>query len=221
MKCPGQDMQYWKDDAIFDAECPECGATVEFYKDDTTRKCHSCEHRFVNPQMDFGCASYCQYAEQCLGTLPEDFLGSREDLLKDKVAVEVKRFYHTDFSSIKKATNVARFVESIGKSEGGNLGVLLCAAYLHGLEQGQTTEILSKAGAASPLIESIHSLLATTADVSAEDELGRKILLDALLLFGSQESLKNSSGDPEDVKEQATRQLHFDSAKTLLEEIIL
>ena len=70
MKCPGQDMIYWKENAIFDVDCPKCGAAVEFYKDDTNRKCGECGNRFVNPKMDFGCASYCQFAEQCLGTLP-------------------------------------------------------------------------------------------------------------------------------------------------------
>ena len=35
MKCPGQDTQYWGAGAIFEAVCPDCGATVEFFKDDT------------------------------------------------------------------------------------------------------------------------------------------------------------------------------------------
>ena len=34
MKCPGQDSRYWKPGAIFEALCPECGAGVEFFKDD-------------------------------------------------------------------------------------------------------------------------------------------------------------------------------------------
>ena len=37
MKCPGQDTQYWKPGAIYDAKCPECEHVVEFFKDDTTR----------------------------------------------------------------------------------------------------------------------------------------------------------------------------------------
>ena len=60
MKCPGQDTQYWKPGAIFEEKCPECGAAVEFFKDDTTRKCPKCGHRFLNPKLDFGCAAYCQ-----------------------------------------------------------------------------------------------------------------------------------------------------------------
>ena len=81
MRCPGQDMQYWKPGAIFEASCPQCGQTVEFFKDDTARKCGKCGHRFVNPQMDFGCAAYCPYAEQCLGTLPEGLAAQKENLL--------------------------------------------------------------------------------------------------------------------------------------------
>ena len=69
MKCPGQDTRYWKPEAIFDAKCPKCSHPVEFFKDDTTRKCSNCGHRVINPVIDFGCASYCQFAEQCLGNL--------------------------------------------------------------------------------------------------------------------------------------------------------
>ena len=37
MRCPGQDMQYWKPGAIFEEKCPQCGQTVEFFKDNTAR----------------------------------------------------------------------------------------------------------------------------------------------------------------------------------------
>lgn len=90
MKCPGQDTRYWKADAVSEAKCPRCGSDVEFFKDDTTRRCPACGHRFVNPAMDFGCASYCRYAEQCLGALPEEIRAKRDDMLKDRVAIEVK-----------------------------------------------------------------------------------------------------------------------------------
>ncbi len=52
MKCPGQDTRYWKPEAVFEAKCPKCGNAVEFFKDDTTRKCGICGHRFLNPGMD-------------------------------------------------------------------------------------------------------------------------------------------------------------------------
>lgn len=131
MKCPGQDTQYWKPGAIFEVSCPECDGTVEFFKDDTSRKCPSCGHRFVNPKMDFGCAAYCQYAEQCLGDLPPELIAQKEDFLKDRVAIEMKRYFRTDFKQISHATRVARYAERIGKEERGNLAVILSSAYLH------------------------------------------------------------------------------------------
>ena len=136
MKCPGQDMQYWTAEAIFEVNCPECGKAVEFYKDDTTRSCSSCHHRFVNPKLDFGCAAYCKFAEQCIGTLPEEFVGSLDNLLKDKVAVEMKRFYKTDFKKIGYLSRLANHAEKIGKEEEVNLAIVLCSAYLKNIESG-------------------------------------------------------------------------------------
>ena len=103
MKCPGQDTRYWKPDAVFEVACPQCGKDVEFFKDDTARRCKHCGHRFVNPKMDFGCASYCPYAEQCLGDLPPELLARQEDLLKDRVAIEMKRHFGQDFKRIAHA----------------------------------------------------------------------------------------------------------------------
>jgi HD superfamily phosphohydrolase YqeK len=131
MKCPGQDSRYWKPGAIYEAECPECGNEVEFFKDDTTRRCRQCGHRFLNPAMDFGCASYCRYAEQCIGNLPPELIAQKENLLKDRVAVEMKRYFRQDFKRIGHASRVARYAERIGKDERGNLAVVLVAAYLH------------------------------------------------------------------------------------------
>ncbi len=131
MKCPGQDSRYWKPGAIFEARCPECGNEVEFFKDDTTRICKKCGHRFLNPALDFGCASYCKYAEQCIGNLPPELIAQKEDLLKDRIAVEMKRYLHRDFKRIGHAMRVARYAEEIAREEGGNLAVVLPAAYLH------------------------------------------------------------------------------------------
>ena len=45
MKCPGQDLQYWKPGAIYDSECPRCGRAVEFFKDDTGKVTHLMLHQ--------------------------------------------------------------------------------------------------------------------------------------------------------------------------------
>jgi DNA-directed RNA polymerase subunit RPC12/RpoP len=180
MKCPGQDMQYWTSEAIYEVKCPRCSATVEFYKDDTSRKCGHCGHRFINPKMDFGCASYCQFADQCLGHLPEEFQVQRDNLLKDKVAVEMKRYFKSDFKRISHASKVALHAERIGKIETADLAVILCASYLlhigypeavakYGEKEGAlhieeesvplSQDILNRLGANSQLISSVCEII--------------------------------------------------------------
>ena len=212
MKCPGQDMQYWKSEAIYESKCPKCDHMVEFYKDDTTRKCGHCGHRFVNPKLDFGCAAYCQFAEQCLGTLPEEFVAQKDNLLKDRVAVEVKRHFKSDFKQISHATRVARHAERIGKSEEGNLAIILCSSYLQNIgysealqKYGSTTgEYMGKAGI--PIAEAILSKLGANEQLSSkvcdiighhqhptpEDSKEFNVVYDANLIAGLEEEHKNT-----------------------------
>ena len=222
MKCPGQDMQYWTDDAIFEIDCPECGSVVEFYKDDTSRKCPKCEHRFVNPKLDFGCASYCQFAEQCLGTLPEDFVGSREDLLKDKVAVLLKRHLKIDFKSIKRATELAQIGETICKQEGGNLAVVLCASYLCRVENETMSQILKDAGANESLEETIFQTIHPEA-ISPNSPVEARILADAINLSQYKTSLKQQSTADTDINTESISlnqsDLFTESAQKFLEEL--
>lgn len=169
MKCPGQDMQYWKADAVFDAKCPKCDSPVEFFKDDTTRRCGRCGHRFVNPKMDFGCAAYCQYAEQCLGDLPPELVAQQEDLLKDRVAIAVKRYLETDFKRIGHITRRTRHAEAIAKADGAEaqLPVVLMTALLWDLDPLEKAHealvaksILTDLKAPSPLIEQVVRAIA-------------------------------------------------------------
>lgn len=66
MKCPGQSTRYWNKDAIFETGCLRCGEYVEFFKDDTYRRCGSCNYLSANPRLDLGCAEYCEHANICL-----------------------------------------------------------------------------------------------------------------------------------------------------------
>ncbi|MEK7448787.1 MAG: hypothetical protein AAB019_04800 [Planctomycetota bacterium] len=67
MKCPGQDIQFWKPDDIYEVDCPNCRAKVEFWKNEPYRRCKKCGHNFRNPKLDLGCAEWCEYAKYCLG----------------------------------------------------------------------------------------------------------------------------------------------------------
>jgi hypothetical protein len=202
MKCPGQDTQYWNQDAIFETKCPECDHPMEFFKDDATRRCPGCEKKIVNPKMDFGCASYCQFAEECLGSLPEEFVAKREDLFKDRLAVEVKRYLGTDFKQIGHTAKVANFAEKIGKEEKANLPVVLSAAYLYNigakntLEKYNSTqpediakespkvaqELMEKLGAKEELMSEVTDIVSHYSRPGKGDNLNRKVLHDAGML---------------------------------------
>lgn len=189
-------MQYWKPGAIYDAACPRCGRAVEFFKDDTARTCPGCGHRFVNPQMDFGCAAYCPFAEQCLGTLPEGAAVQREALLKDRVAVEAKRRLGKDFRRIGRCGRVARHAERIAKAEAGKIAVILPAAYLHELPAGPdgadpAQEILTHLGARSELIAEVCDTIERLRRPAATDDpLSVKVLRDAHRLDEIEEARK-------------------------------
>jgi hypothetical protein len=71
MLCPGQDTRYWKPDDIFDVPCQACGAAVEFFKNDTRRRCPRCGNRIHNPRVSLGCAQWCAHAKECLGFDPQ------------------------------------------------------------------------------------------------------------------------------------------------------
>jgi DNA-directed RNA polymerase subunit RPC12/RpoP/HD superfamily phosphohydrolase YqeK len=210
MKCPGQDSRYWKAEAIFEEKCPKCGNSVEFFKDDPARKCSKCGHRFINPRMDFGCASYCEFAEQCMGTLPPELLAEKEDLLKDRVAIEMKRYFKTDFKRIGHATKVARHAERIGKMAAGNLAVVLCAAYLHDIgiheaerkhnstaaryqeEEGPpiARQILEKLRAKAALIDEVCDIVGHHHHPRENDTINFKVVYDADMIVNLESTLK-------------------------------
>jgi hypothetical protein len=143
MRCPGQDMRFWKPGDIFETQCPKCGKKIEFFKDEVRRRC-GCGHEVVNPKMDLGCAAWCQYAEQCVGDVPEEMKARQraeeKNLLRERISLEMKKFWGTHYQRVNHALKVARYAEKILRMEGGNPLVVLGAAYLHGLD-GHEAEV--------------------------------------------------------------------------------
>ena len=219
MKCPGQDMQYWTAEAIYEVDCPKCGKGVEFYKDDTTRSCSHCSHRFVNPKMDFGCAAYCKFAEQCIGTLPEEFVGAQDNLLKDKVAVAMKRYYKTDFKRIGHLCRVARHAEKIGQEEGVNLAVVLCAAYLKDLAQAESESrttaetILADLGAKEEIRAEVCTLIDILNSGQQDSSPEADSLADAAALAHLEEENKSQAIDAEQFNQFISRTMITDGGK--------
>lgn len=138
MQCPGQDSRYWDGEAVFESLCPKCGAAIEFFKDDSKRRCRQCGHEMVNPRIDFGCASYCPFAEQCLGSLPPEMLAQKQELLLERVALAVKGQHGADFAKIGQASRAARFAEGLAKVEEANKATVVLAAYLAEIDRPAT-----------------------------------------------------------------------------------
>jgi endogenous inhibitor of DNA gyrase (YacG/DUF329 family) len=241
MKCPGQDTQFWKPGSIYEVKCPKCGSEVEFFKDDPTRKCPKCGHRFLNPSLDFGCASYCPYAEQCIGKLPPELLAQKEDLLKDRVAIEMKRYFKQDFKRVGHAVRVARYAEQIGREEGGNLAVILSAAYLHDIgikeaerkyqstaaeyqeEEGPpiARDILNRLGAKEPLIDEVCDLVGHHHHPRKAETTNFKSLYDADLIANLEERHKKSPIDSGELQTIVEDSFLSESGRNLAEEVLL
>lgn len=227
MKCPGQDTQFWNASAIFEAPCPKCGRQVEFFKDDTTRKCRQCGHRFVNPKMDFGCAAYCNFAEQCLGDLPPELVAQKEDLLKDRVAIAVKRYLKSDFKRIGRAARRARHAEQICRAEQGNLAAVLIAAYLWDLDSSDTAgnrpearAILAGLKAPDPLVEKVCALIARE-DGTNGGALDRHTVIDAAAIAEMEDALKEHSETATMIEERIQSALHTETGRQYARKLFL
>ncbi len=241
MKCPGQDSRYWKPGAIFEAKCPECGSDVEFFKDDLSRRCNRCGFKFLNPSMDFGCASYCKYAEQCIGNLSPELLAQKEDLLKDRVAIEMKRYFKQDFKRIGHAGRVARYAEKIGKEEKGDMSVILTAAYLHDIgikdaeikhgssdaeyqeEEGPRVarEILDGLGAGDELIDEVCDIIGHHHHPRPDGTVNFKVIYDADLITNMEERQKEGRSDAMKTAEIIRDGFLTKTGRRLAEEVLL
>ncbi|MBT8338976.1 MAG: phosphohydrolase [Desulfatitalea sp.] len=224
MKCPGQDTQFWNADAIFEAPCPQCRTQVEFFKDDTTRKCVRCGHRFVNPRMDFGCAAYCDFAEQCLGDLPPELVAQKEDLFKDRVAIAVKRHLKNDFKRIGRAARRARHAEQICRDGQGDLAPVLMAAYLWELDErqnnnsGKAMEIMRDLRVPEPLVQKVCVLIG--AQHGTPDIEGHRVVADAARIAELEDALKDRVMDFEAVNRQIDTALALETARTYARKVL-
>jgi hypothetical protein len=122
-------MRYWKPEDVFEAACPHCGGTVEFWKDDPCRVCRRCGERVENPRFDTGCAAWCAHAKECkqmAGAVQGDALPIRERLI-----AEMKRVFGTDERRIRHALAVLEGAEELLRTEAGDPLVVRAAAILH------------------------------------------------------------------------------------------
>ncbi|MEW6360262.1 MAG: HD domain-containing protein [Planctomycetota bacterium] len=130
IRCPGQDMRFWKPKDVFDSSCPKCGAAMEFWKDDPFVNCKKCGEKVRNPRIDLGCARWCKYAEQCLGYKPQ--VDADADMsVCERLVVAMKKEFGADQKRVVHALEVQKYAEGILAKEGGSPLVVKAAALLH------------------------------------------------------------------------------------------
>ena len=127
VRCPGQDQRFWKPGDIFEVKCPGCGRPVEFFKDEPKLKCRKCGKLVTNPRIDLGCAEWCQYAEQCVGTPAT----RQVNIMSNRLIEEMKNVFGADQKRIEHALGVLDYAERIYKVEGGDPLIVKAAAVLH------------------------------------------------------------------------------------------
>lgn len=49
IRCPGPSRKDFHPEDIFSSACPECGAEIEFWRDDKARPCPQCKKSIPNP----------------------------------------------------------------------------------------------------------------------------------------------------------------------------
>ncbi len=127
-RCPGQDSRRWRSDDVFDVQCPDCAQTIEFWKDEPTRRCTNCGQKVLNPQLDLGCAKWCKFASDCLALIQ----GSKKDeSFCEALIREMKEVFGDDRRRITHALEVLDYAEAILRTERADPLVVRASAVLH------------------------------------------------------------------------------------------
>ena len=129
----------------------------------------------------------------------------------------MKRYFKQDFKRIGHASRVARYAGEIFKEEGGDLAVILSAAYLHDIgikeaerkyqstaaryqeEEGPpiARDILSRLGAGEELIAEVCDIVGHHHHPRPQETINFKVLYDADLIVNMEENRKDGSADTE------------------------
>jgi hypothetical protein len=181
MKCPGQDTRYWKPGDIFVTECPKCGAEIEFFKDDTRRRCAWCGHLFYNPKIELGCAEWCQYAEKCVPDLVKAKKAAQT--FKEILADQVKSHLGEDSRDWTLTEKGLALAQELLKAEGGDPKVVLAATLLHRVGPDRSRKFLEEMETEPEITAAVLDLIGGRGE---ERDLNQQLYHDVLTLLHEQ-----------------------------------
>ena len=203
MKCPGQDLRFWRPEDVFEVACQACGTSIEFFRDDPRRRCPKCGTRVDNPRIRLGCAQWCAYAKACLGFDPQllNFAKSDELPLMSRLIEAVKDELGDDQQRLAHALEILGRAQELLHHEPGSPRVVMAAVLLGELAQKQAPQSENAVEAAAPdeilpiarrilneleidqaTIEEICRIVCTQADLREIDTQEARIIWDATRL---------------------------------------
>ncbi len=179
IKCPGQDTRFWKPDDIFTVECPKCGAEIEFFKDDTRRRCAWCGHLFYNPKIELGCAEWCQFADKCVPELVQEKKAMQT--FKERLRERALALAAGDPDLEARLDRSLALAIDLLKAEGGDPKVVFAAILLQKVGLDQARELLAELETEPEITEDILEVLGGDKGSAA---INRHIFEDVLALAG-------------------------------------
>jgi hypothetical protein len=169
---------------------------MEFFKDDVSRVCRTCGNRIVNPHMDFGCAAYCRHAEKCFGSLPPEAVAEREELIKQRLAFEVKKALGKDFRSIGRSARAAAYAERMAREENGDPAVITAASYLIYIDTETAGKILERVVAPAEVTDEILDIVSRLNQPGETGSTNFNVVFDAGLLSRIEAALNSEKTQP-------------------------
>ena len=126
--CPGQDKRKVKPEPIV---CPACGYEAEIFSDEIKARCPQCRQVFYRQVLPT-CVEWCVAAKECLGDRAYgDYLESKSLLLKDKLLLELEKYFGDDHKRINHARKVLDYAQQLLRQENGDWQIVVPAAILH------------------------------------------------------------------------------------------
>jgi hypothetical protein len=168
--------------------------------------------------------------------MPPELLAQK----KDRVALEMKRYFKQDFKRIGHATKVARYAEKILKDEPGDPAVVLSAAYLHDIgiheaerkygstearyqeEEGPpiAREILTRLGAMSEMVDEVCDIVGHHHHPRPEETANFKAVYDADMIVNLEENYERSPKGSEDLAARIERTFLTESGRQLASKVL-
>ena len=151
-RCPGQDLRFWTPNDIFDVMCFNCGAKIEFWKDEPSRICPGCSREVHNPRIDLGCAKWCRFAKECIGKAAGDDYKPVAPVI-DRLELLLEGSFAAEPDAVKRSARMLKRCEPFLQSADLDPCILQCAAMLTGGLLNDAAVTPQKLAGLIPLLE--------------------------------------------------------------------